>query len=270
MWWVAGSGPARPPPCNRGPIRPCRGRSGRSDCPTRSVVARADPAYLTRPAQRGRTALGLTAAPVPCETIPWTDSVRRAVVRRNSTTCDGPGNRTTGDRCIGRAAASGDPGPGPGRWVSDGGCLGGPVVCQPPAVLGAVEFAGVQQVVGEPVLVGVPGSAGGHPAGQVRGHHRVLVLAEDVLQVRVAVDAVRRLLLAQHRAPSSPAYRARLPALRALCSSAPSSPTSPELRCLVTFRSAARTAARNLAVRYLDTDGRLALTASGGCERRRV
>src|SRR5664279_1153789 len=153
MWWVAGSGPARPPPCNRGPIRPCRGRSGRSDCPTRSVVARADPAYLTRPAQRGRTALGLTAAPVPCGTIPWTDSVRRAVVRRNSTTCDGPGNRTTGDRCIGRAAASGDPGPGPGRWVSDGGCHGGPMVCQPPAVLGAVEFAGVQQTVGEPVLV---------------------------------------------------------------------------------------------------------------------
>jgi len=109
-------------PRHRSSTRPAH----RTRTPAGRCLSRPPPATPTRPAaaQRGRTALGLTAAPVPCETIPWTDSVRRAGVR-NSTTCDGPGNRTTGNRCIGRAAASGDPGPGPGPRVSDGGCLGG-------------------------------------------------------------------------------------------------------------------------------------------------
>jgi hypothetical protein len=56
------------------------------------------------------------------------------------------------------------------------------VGCQAAGVVGAVDFLGVQQAVGEPVLVGVPDGAGGDPAEQVRGHHRVLVLAVDVLQ----------------------------------------------------------------------------------------
>ena len=118
-----------------------------------------------------------------------------------------PGIDPPGNRCTGRAAVSGGPGPGPCRWVSDGGCHGGPMVCQPPAVLGAVEFAGVQQAIGEPVPVerrrdrvtcraagapprcsqaatgqrDVPGSAGGHPADRrVREESRDVVVKAPV------------------------------------------------------------------------------------------
>ena len=91
-WLRSGQATALQPwadPALPGPVRPVRlsdafGRgSGGSGVPL-------------GPGAAGRTAHSLTAAPVPCQTIPWTESVRRAGVRRNSTTCDGPGNRTTG------------------------------------------------------------------------------------------------------------------------------------------------------------------------------
>jgi len=144
--------------------------------------------------------------------------------------------------------------------------------CQTVAALGAQwcasrrlcsarsEFAGVQQAVGEPVLVGVPGSAGGHPAGQVRSHHRVLVLAEDVLQVLVAVDAVRRLLLAQHRASQFAGVPGAFAGLAGLV----------QLRAIIAHESRTEVFG-HLPVGGADGGTQLGgFTASGGCERRRV
>jgi len=63
----------------------------------------------------------------------------------------------------------------------------------PAAFLGAAHFLGVEEPVGEAILVRVLDGASGEPTQDVSGKDPVLEIAEDVLQLLELVDRLLRL-----------------------------------------------------------------------------